>query len=334
MDRTRSIDIPPRSLSPVKQSLLEKRLRGAFKPNGNGCSHHAREPGAALVPLQSSGSKPPFILIHGAGGGLLWGYKNLAIELGADQPVYAMEPRAIPNWPELKTVEDLAAAYVTELRAFQPRGPYYLGGYCFGGLLAYELARQLWVRCEAVGAVILLDAAAPNGIYRQLPWWRPGFLFNFVRNCYYWTKDFRELDANSRRNFLQRKIGVAGRKLLRGLRAPEREPDLLDLEEFIDTSRFPREELRLWQNHLKAEISYVPKRYPGPVALVRTRGQPILCSFDPQFGWGQLAAGGVTVKVITGTHEHIFERPDLTCLAEAVRGCLSHASHTQTHQSP
>src|SRR5207244_10359983 len=93
---------------------------------------------SSLAALQPHGSKPPLILVHGAGGGILWGYANLAPHLGADQPVYAIEPKAAPE--ETPTVQDLASRYITELRSLQPQGPYQLGGYCFGGYVAYEMA--------------------------------------------------------------------------------------------------------------------------------------------------------------------------------------------------
>ncbi|HMJ67009.1 MAG TPA: HAD-IIIC family phosphatase, partial [Candidatus Binatia bacterium] len=97
----------------------------------------------SIVPIQTAGSKPPLILVHGAGGGILWGYANLATHLGQDQPVYAIEPRLAAAGQTSLTVEQMAAQYLADLRSFQAKGPYYLGGYCFGGYVAYEMARLL-----------------------------------------------------------------------------------------------------------------------------------------------------------------------------------------------
>ena len=324
---TETLITPGRDLSPAKRSLVEKRLRGAFKRQG--CSwkreSHQRSSGSAIVPLQSEGSRPPLVLIHGAGGGLLWGYKNLAAQLGNDQPIYVIEPRSLPNWRNLQTVEDLAAAYVEELRQFQPSGPYYLGGYCFGGLIAYEMARLLWLRCERVGALILIDAPAPNGIYFQLPWWQPMFLCKFVRNCFYWLQNFRHLESSAKHNFFRRKIAAGSRKLLRRFRDSSRAPDNLDLQEFIDPEQFPDDELELWKIHLKAERDYKPRPYPGHIILLRTRGQPIFCSFDRQLGWGELA-GGITLRMLPGAHERIFEEPNIGSLGKTLRACLATVS--------
>jgi hypothetical protein len=178
------------------------------------------------------------------------------------------------------------------------------------------------VRCERVGALVLIDAAAPNGIYYQLPWWRPRFLLDFLCNCVCWLHDFRHLETKAKHNFVRRKLAVGGRKLLRRVRKSRRTPDTLDLQEFIDPTEFPDEELELWKLHLKAELDYKPRPYPGHVILLRTRGEPLFCSFDPQFGWGELA-GSVTVKFLPGAHERIFEEPYVSSLGETLRGCLS-----------
>jgi len=88
-------------------------------------------------------ANPPLFLIHGAGGGILWGYANLAKHLAPDQPVYGIESRGLRGLEEFSRVEEMAGHYIQELRRVQPEGPYYLGGYCFGGIVAYEMARQL-----------------------------------------------------------------------------------------------------------------------------------------------------------------------------------------------
>src|SRR5690606_7286479 len=97
-----------------------------------------------------------------------------------EQPVYALESRAMRGGlPEFDTIEEMAAHYVAEIRTVQPRGPYYLSGYCFGGNVAYEMARQLEAAGETVALLALLDSAASNSTYQRLPWWRPQFHARF-----------------------------------------------------------------------------------------------------------------------------------------------------------
>src|SRR5262249_20763426 len=83
----------------------------------------------SLVAIQPQGSRSPFFLGHGVGGGMFWGYPNLSHRLGADQPVYAFKSRGMDGLPEFDSIEEMAAHYVSDLKEFQPAGPYHLGGY-------------------------------------------------------------------------------------------------------------------------------------------------------------------------------------------------------------
>src|SRR5204863_6262336 len=106
----------------------------------------------------------------------------------------------------------------------------------------------------------------------------------------------------------------------------------LDLEEVIEVSQFPEIELKLWEVHVRAIRDYLPKPYPGRITLFRTRGQPFLCSFDPQYGWGELAEGGVDVRILPGSHEKIFLEPDLKHLAQTLECCLDQARQASAPQ--
>jgi thioesterase domain-containing protein len=87
---------------------------------------------------------------------------NLARYLGADQPFYVLEPYKFEDLPISPTFEAMAAAHVEALRAFQPEGPYLLGGFCNGGLMAYEMARQLLAQGQTVELLALIDPASPG----------------------------------------------------------------------------------------------------------------------------------------------------------------------------
>ena len=136
---------------------------------------------------------------------MLWGYANLAAHMPPDQPIYGMKSRGQVGLDELATLEEMAAYYLKELRKFQPHGPYMLGGYCFGGNVAYEMARQLRAEGEHVSLLALLDTAPSNAGYETMKWWRPSFAFRFVKNLRYWMDDFMELPAQQRRSFFARK---------------------------------------------------------------------------------------------------------------------------------
>ena len=91
----------------------------------------------------------------------------------------------------------------------------------------------------------------------------------------------------------------------------------------MNVSQLPEHELSLWRVHLRAGTDYKPQKYPGRITLLRTRAHPLLCSFDPAFGWGEWAAGGVDVRIVPGSHENIFVEPDVRTLAGELEACLA-----------
>ena len=225
----------------------------------------------------------------------------------------------------------MAERYLTELRSLEPKGPYHLGGYCFGGYVAYEMARQLDLNGEKTALLLLIDSAAPNGDYDRITWWRPAFLPRFGLNSFFWVQDFLRLPSAERRELIKRKLAVLKRSLAQHSSPSGR--TVIDVEEFIDTSQFPEDELKLWQIHLRAGSEYVPQPYRGRVTLLRTRRQPFLCSFDPLYGWRGLAGEGVEVHLIPGSHENIFVEPDVTALAAQVNACLETVQKNQPNTS-
>ncbi len=284
---------------------------------------------SSLVAIQAHGTRPPLFLIHGAGGDVLWGYANLAEQLGSEQPVYGIKSRALNGAEEFSRLEDMATYYIGQIRRLQKEGPYYLGGYCFGGNVAYEMARQLVSSGEQVALLAMLDSAPSNCGYEQMRWWRPDFAVKFGINTYYWLDDFLHTTRREQREFIARKLRIWGRKALRKLFGARGEPAQVDLEEVIDLSRFPAHELRLWQLHLNALAAHVSRPYPGKVTLFRTRGQPVFCSLEEDFGWGRLVSGGVDIRLVPGSHESIFMEPAVRQLAEELRACLEEKAEEQ-----
>ncbi len=124
-------------------------------------------PSSLVVCLQPRGSKRPLFLIH-TGGGYVFFYRALAWRLGADRPVYGVRAETRSEglgrpFDRSKSIEELAARYIAEIKTVQPKGPYSLGGGCFGGVIAFEMARQLREQGEEVAApVLLFDAFVHN----------------------------------------------------------------------------------------------------------------------------------------------------------------------------
>jgi thioesterase domain-containing protein/acyl carrier protein len=119
-----------------------------------------------LVVLQGEGSKPPLFCVSGARGHA-FRFRHLARYLGNDQPIYGLQYPGLDGQTEpLTSVEDIAARFIRHIRLVQPRGPYYLCGFSFGGLVAYEMAQQLTGQDERVAMLVMFDSFAP-GLYRE-----------------------------------------------------------------------------------------------------------------------------------------------------------------------
>lgn len=110
-----------------------------------------------LVSIQPAGSRPPFFCFHGAGGNVL-NYQKLSEHMGPDQPFYGLQSQGLDGVsPPLTSIQEMAALYITKIRTVQPYGPYFLGGYCMGGTIAYEAAQQLTSAGRTVALLALLD---------------------------------------------------------------------------------------------------------------------------------------------------------------------------------
>jgi len=114
-----------------------------------------------LVRLGPAGSKHPFFVVHGGAGGILF-MQRLAARMH-DRPFYGIQPDGLDGRRcRYRTTEQAAEFYLSEIRKVQPKGPYLLGGYCFGGQVAFEMAQQLQREGEKVAAVVMLSAPLPR----------------------------------------------------------------------------------------------------------------------------------------------------------------------------
>ena len=104
-----------------------------------------------------SPGRRPLFCVHSVGGEVV-SYRELARHLGPGQPVYGLQS---PD-PPLRGVREMAARYVAAIREVQPEGPYRLAGWSMGGIVAYEMARQLEAEGEKTDVLAVIDAASPD----------------------------------------------------------------------------------------------------------------------------------------------------------------------------
>jgi thioesterase domain-containing protein len=197
----------------------------------------------------------------------------------------------------------MAAQYVREVRELQPEGPYRLVGYCFGGTVAFEMARQLQAGGHAVALLALLDAAAPG---------RLATFFGRVRRLrqrialYVGRLADRPSDV-LRATVRERTYRIVTRMAARTARALGREAP-------VDRAIRQAEEA-----HLRALRAYVPQPYAGPVTLFLSPRLPTSYG-NPALDWRPLAAGGLSICEIGGAQGDIVNEPRVRALAaELVR---------------
>ena len=286
-------------------------------------------PGSSLIVIQPHGLRPPLYLVHGVGGGMLWGYANLARHLGDDQPIYAITCRGSKGLPEYDTLQEMAVNYVRELREFQPVGPYLLGGYCFGGNVAFQMARLLDQQGQQVSMVVLMNSVPANCDYDRIRW-TPVITTKFAVNLGYWFRQFLRWPAARQQQFLRWKYRSIKRRLAISFGAP---PDHADYnaDEMVDLLAVPNpEHRRIWAAHVRAFTRFRPEPFGGRVSVLRSRGHQMFSTFGHDYGWEEFALGGVAVEIVPGEHESILEEPHVAALARALRAQLE-SIHPNDH---
>jgi len=273
-----------------------------------------------IVSIQPGTNKKPFFCVHGFGGGIV-GYTELASLLGSEQPFYGLQAQGLDKTAESDThIEAMAARYINAMRAVQPTGPYYLGGYCIGGVIAFEMARQLQESEDSVGLVAIFEGVAPlRGNRKETVWSNPKLTIYFLHNVPYWFQNYLQLGYKSMWMRIRRKTQVKWKKLLRKFGKPVKNDasDIID-----DASGIPTDHLRLMETQIRALGKYVPKTYNGEITLFRVRGQSLFRLQGPTMGWDRLSTGSVEVKMIAGNHNNILEQPHVRTLAKQLKESL------------
>lgn len=243
---------------------------------------------ATVVPIQSGGTKPPCFCVHGLGGGVI-GYRDLARLLGPDQPFYGLQAKGLEGEEPLSKVEDMASDFIQGMRSVQPAGPYYIGGYWYGGVVAYEMARQLAMQGQKVALLDIFEGYSlarlqPGQLLRN-PWYLASILQNLPR----WLRD------NLSRHVRQAHEWSSAPKTSAS-HPWKPEQDMTVLTE-------PKRKVTRY--HLRAILDYAPRSHPGHVTLFRVSTLPLFRAYDPTMGWGKLAEGGVEIQMVAGTHSNI-----------------------------
>jgi amino acid adenylation domain-containing protein len=284
-----------------------------------------------LVAVQAGGARQPFFYLHGEWKGGAFYCLELARYLGPDQPFYLLESYKFDGLAVLPRFEAIAAAHLKTLRSVQPEGPYLLGGYCGGGLVAYEMARQLHAQGQTVDLLVLMDPDTParhrwvhsvinrfGNLMRinqekQFEW------FLYLQHIYRYLRfaHYRQLKNAELLQTVEQ--GDSGRRRSKGGFVPLS----LRLKALLPKVEALLQEYYNIYDWVVAD--YTPSLYPGKITFFWTSEEP----WRP-VGWRKVVKakeGKVEIHTLPGNH--ITSRTQhLQVLAEHLRDCISKAQTT------
>ncbi|BCL39534.1 amino acid adenylation domain-containing protein [Nostoc sp. MS1] len=267
-----------------------------------------------LVPIQSTGSKPPFFCIHPIGGNVLC-YADLARNLGNEQPVYGLQAIGLNEEEPLTCIEDMAALYIEAIKTIQPTGPYYLGGWSMGGVIAFEMAQQLLTNTDEVALLALIDSYVPKLISsvtidtQQIPSLEE--LDDPYQVAYYFVKDMAGI--------LNQEICLSEEEL----RDTQQEELLIYVLNWAKTAHvlppeFSEQQLHSWfkifQANRQAFFRYFPQPYSGRTIFLQSEETSVRDS-----GWNKMISS-LEEQIIAGNHYNLLKS---TTLAQNLRKYLT-----------
>ncbi|MBL8859732.1 MAG: SDR family NAD(P)-dependent oxidoreductase [Planctomycetes bacterium] len=272
-----------------------------------------------LVAMHSGEPAPrlPFFLVAGMFGNVL-NLRHLAHLVGGERPFYGIQARGLygEDAPH-ETFEEMAAAYLAEVREVQPQGPYHLGGFSGGGIAAFEMARQLLAAGEEIASLVMLDTPLPKrpalrmGEKMQIHVQRArkqGFAYfpNWVKGRVQWKREQEAEAAETEREnestpmFHSRRIQAAFNRAL----------------ELYDVKHTP---VSIALFRPKLDVAYVLGK--GRLANVHRE------LLFPDNGWTPVV-DRITVHEVPGDHDSMVLEPNVRVLAQRLRRALEDAERT------
>ena len=270
----------------------------------------------ALKPASETSPETPPLFTVPPAGSTVWSFAALARYLSPEQPLYSFEPRGIEEGePPHHSIKEMARDYVAELRALQPHGPYSIAGRCFGGYVAFEMARQLRAAGEEISLLAIMDSKeAPlerdrqrshSGV-RKLFFYYPGRIVHYLRR-HRLLYTLRVKAANETRYHLDR-IARAFDRGRSPLRSRSRNLKIL---KYLHTRAYHR---------------YVAAPYDGKVTLFWAGRSSEMTGEITR--WRRLALGGLDCQVLPCRHFELLKEPYIQDLSRRISECLKQARST------
>lgn len=258
-------------------------------------THSSDTKASALVAMQSEGTRNPVFLVHGGWGSILH-LRNLVELMGKNQPCYGFEAPDAETSPLYQTVEERAAAYLVELLEFQPQGPYQLGGYCMGGVIALEMARQLRAQGRQVNLLLLIDCFAPGyELHTDSP--RNGRILNSLKQLMLNVRNNIIIQKTLKNSATQNVWRVMKKLVKYNVRDTEESAAAVDIQ-----GRYA-----FFNSNKDAIASYKADSFRGNVHIFRSQ----LDQTSRNLGWGNVFYGEEKIYSIPGDHTESLYPPNV-----------------------
>jgi thioesterase domain-containing protein/acyl carrier protein len=304
-----------------------------------------------LVAIHPGGSRRPFFFLHGDYNSGGFYCVNLARHLGPDQPFYVLPSRGGEGCTPALTIEEMASRHLKTLREVQPDGPYLLGGFCHGGLAAFEMSRLLSEQGQKVDLLVLIHASARKArlrrIFRHIIR-RVGALvpltpeqeLGALLSLRYFVNGLEESRGGTKLSFVLNKarkaLARAAMSLADGFNKRAGGALAGDASEGVSPKSYSRHSAELTLRYYRATHDYVPQKYRGRVTLFWPEEESAGLTDDPTKGWGRVAEE-VLVHSVPGNHLTSVTRHH-QAVAEQLRVCLqecgAHQSDERSVSSP
>jgi thioesterase domain-containing protein len=266
-----------------------------------------------------SDDRPPLFLVHAAEGNVLL-YRSLAAQLGADQPVFGLQSAGLDGRSSVDgRFEHVARRYIDEIRQVQPHGPYMLGGYCLGGTLALEMARQLIESGDTVGLVALIEIYNIRSMRWPLPL-HQRLINRFILNPYFHLRNVIGAEGEGKRAFFMEKLRVEAARI----KASAHFGWTRLRHRLLPDAATATPQAKLADIYEQALAQYDVRPYPGELTLFLAERH--LAGFHDHWGgWGDVAQGGVRLFSLPISPRGSLVEPYVGHLAALLRGCLDRA---------
>ncbi|MEP4078997.1 amino acid adenylation domain-containing protein [Haloferula sp.] len=264
-----------------------------------------------LAEVQSHGDQPPVFAIHGGDGGILF-YREMAEKLPKERPFMAIESPDLGHSDEIRieSIERTASKYVELLREKKPEGPYLLAGYSYGGVVAYEMARQLVAAGEQVPFLGLFDTVNPSAETRA-------YAFS-ERMSVYWN-------AQADKPLIGRIASIAGR-FKDGVETHLRVKSEVATARSSETAEAHTElrAVQLREAHEQAMRAYEPESYDGELTLFRAEAVNDKFAIPDDYGWSGLVKELKIIEV-PGQHLTMFDTGHVGPLADSFAASIQNS---------